>query len=149
MMRLTFVRCLLPLALLLGACSGDATGASDTSIRVHQARWQSQNLASYSFVYQASCFCPHYDPVLIEVRGGHVASVRDRATGQPLAAGEPGPAWPTVDDLFAQLLADRALGLDLEVQWNESRGYPTAAVINHQGAADDGGSWSVDDLQPL
>ncbi|MDB4950587.1 MAG: hypothetical protein JWM27_3236 [Gemmatimonadetes bacterium] len=150
MMKRTIVRCLLPLSLLLGACSGDATGASDTSIRAHRARWDGQHLSSYSFVFQQSCFCPHTEAVVVEVRGGQVTGVRDRATGQPLVgAREPAGAWPTMDDLFDQLAATRAAGLPLEVHWNEARGYPASAVINNHGPADDGGAWSVADLQPL
>jgi hypothetical protein len=149
MMR-TLVRRILPLAALAlaAACSGDPTGASLREVAVHQQRWKSQHLSSYTFTYQVACFCPPIvnHPATVEVRDGQVVGVVS-STGEPVTA-QMLAWWPTIDKVFEQIRQERDGGQSrLRITWNERLGYPTT-VNSGWDAADAGYVMSVSDVHP-
>jgi hypothetical protein len=120
------IRRIVPLAavMLAAACSHDATGSNDFDVLLHRQQWQSLHMTSYTFGYRRASMID-LEPAVVEVRDGRVVGARSAATGNPLPP-EKVRAYPTVDDLFDQIvLARKAPSATLKVRWNESLGYPT------------------------
>jgi hypothetical protein len=100
-----------------------------SELGVARQRWKAQNLHSYSFTLQRSCFCPSVQPLRVTVVGDSVVSVIDPATNKPvdLRSGE------TIDGLFRFIenaIARKAAVL--EVQYDAVAGFPTR--INYDGS---------------
>ena len=110
-------------------------------------RWQAQNLHSYAYTIQSSCFCANVDPLYIVVVSDTVAGVFDLKTGTFLE-----PKWgSTVDVLFTfiQNAIDHHAYL-IRAEYDAAKGFPT--TIDYDGSAefvDDEISIRVSDVHPI
>jgi hypothetical protein len=138
------------LALLVVAIScSDAIGPGRpaTDLAAARQRWRAQNLHTYAFTIQRSCFCTNVHPLYVLVLNDAVAGVLDLETGEmvdPLL-GE------TVESLFAliQNAIDRPAQL-IRAEYDVAKGFPTE--IEHDGAAqiaDDEIVYRVSDVHPV
>jgi hypothetical protein len=93
------------LVLALGACSVAFLDHRDRDLRDldrHRDEWRSQQIHSYAFEYNRSCFCPPeiLRRARIEVRGDTVFRVTDVQSGSDVTRLQ-FVRWPTIDSLFA------------------------------------------------
>ena len=130
------------------SCS-DAIGPADqiTDLAAARERWHAQNLHTYAFTLQRSCFCGNVHPLYVAVLSDTVAGVFDLETGMPVdrQLGE------TVDDLFAfvQNAIERRARL-IRAEYDAAKGFP--AEIDYDGAsqiADDEIFYRVTDVHPI
>jgi hypothetical protein len=138
------------LALLVVATScSDAIGPrrQATDLEAARERWHAQNLHTYAFTIQRSCFCANVHPLYVAVLSDTVAGVLDLETGEAVdrQLGE------TVDGLFTfiQNAIDRPAEL-IRAQYDAAKGFPTE--IDYDGAAriaDDELSYHVSDVHPI
>lgn len=137
-------------ALLTAAIAcGDATGpkAGTTDLDAARARWRSQDLHTYAFILQRSCFCVNIHPLYVAVVNDTVAGVIDFETVQPVDV----RLGQTIDDLFAfiQDANDRHARL-IRAEYDGTRGFPT--TIDYDGAeqiADDEIFFTISDVHPI
>jgi hypothetical protein len=137
-------------ALLFVAIScSDAIGPGRETIDLEAARqrWRAQNLHTYAFTIQRSCFCANVHPLYVLVLNDAVAGVFDLKTGEMVdpQLGE------TVEDLFTfvQNAIDRPAHL-IRAQYDVARGFPTE--IDYDGEAqiaDDEITYRVSDVHPV
>jgi hypothetical protein len=80
------------------------------NIKINNANWNSANIVNYSFTYSRTPMdCPTIDvmpPVRITVENDSVVAVFNPSTGiveQNISG------WPTMDDIFSQMLEDASL----------------------------------------
>ncbi|HEU0300563.1 MAG TPA: DUF6174 domain-containing protein [Longimicrobium sp.] len=136
------------LALALAACVPPAVsggGAGDAAAQ--QRVWARQQLDDYRFVFSRECFCLGRGPVVVIVRDGRIAELRDPQSGQP--AGQDAIVDPmTVDELFDRILQAQAGGEHTDVEYHPTLGYPTVAEIGTL-ANDAGTRYHVTELAPL
>jgi hypothetical protein len=138
------------LALLVAAIAcRDAVGPGHQAIDLEAARqrWQAQNLHTYAFTIQRTCFCGTVHPVYVVVLSDTVAGVLDLQTGETVnrQLGE------TVDDLFAFIrnAIDRPAQL-IRAEYDVAKGFPTE--IDYDGEAqiaDDEISYRVSDVHAI
>jgi hypothetical protein len=138
------------LALLVIASScGDAVGPAHQArdLKVARQRWRAQNLHTYAFTIQRSCFCANVHPLYVLVLSDTVAGVLDLETGEIVdrRLGE------TVEDLFAFIhnAIDRPARL-IRAEYDAAKGFP--AEIDYDGAsqiADDETFYHVSDVHPV
>jgi len=141
---------LLGLALLVVATScSDATGPVPQTKALEAARqqWRNQNLHTYAFTLQRSCFCGNTHPLYIAVLNDAVVAVLDLEAGTELdpKLGE------TVEDLFTfvETAINRSARL-IRVDYDAAKGFPTE--IDYDGAAqiaDDEIFFRVTDVHPI
>src|SRR3954463_12314974 len=112
------------LALLVAAMScRDATGPKPqtTDLEAAHRLWQAQNLHTYAFTLQRSCFCVNVDPLYVVVVNDAVAEVLNLKTGtmQDLRSGD------TVDGLFAfvQNAVDHHAAV-IRADYDSAKGFP-------------------------
>ena len=138
------------LALLAVAAScRDAVGPHRGTTDLEAARqlWRAQNLHTYAFTLQRSCFCANVHPLYVVVLSDTVAGVLDlqTATSVDRQLGE------TVEGLFSfiQHAIDGPAQL-IHAEYDSARGFP--ASIDYHGAAlvaDDEISFRVSDVHPI
>lgn len=135
------------LALLAAAIScSDATSPAHqpTDLEAARQRWQAQNLHTYAFTLQRSCFCANIHPLYVLVLGDTVAGVLDLETGETVDRhlGE------TVESLFTfiQNAIDRPAQM-IRAEYDDGKGFPTE--IDYDGdaqIADDEISYRISDV---
>ena len=108
-------------------------------------RWRGQDLHTYAFVLQRSCFCLNVHPLFVVVQRDTVAGVLDFETFESVDPrfGE------TVDSLFIQSAIDRRAE-KIRVTYDAEKGFPTA--IDYDDAsqiADDEIFFRVSDAHPM
>ena len=113
------------------SCSDAAgPGRQPTDLEAARQRWQAQDLHTYAFVLQRSCFCGNTHPLFVIVQSDTVAGVLDFETFESVESrfGE------TVDDLFAfiQSAVDRRVE-KIRATYDAEKGFPTE--IDYDGAA--------------
>lgn len=120
-------------ALLVGGigCSDPVGPGSETSnLEAARQRWRAQNLHTYAFTIQRSCFCANVHPLYVLVMNDTVAGALDLETGESVdrRSGE------TVEDLFAfiQNAIDRPAYL-IRAKYDAEKGFP--AEIDYDGMA--------------
>lgn len=138
------------LALLIGAVScTDAVGPGHQLSDLDQARrlWRSQNLHTYAFTVQRSCFCVNVHPLYVFVLSDTVAEVLDTQTGEMVdrQLGE------TVESLFTfiQNATEHSVEL-IRATYDGTKGFPTE--IDYDGSAqiaDDEISYRVGDVHVI
>jgi len=142
-------------AILLAAVTafGSACTRQETpeqSLARHQRLWAAQNIASYQYQLQVSCFCPPAvtDPVIIKVRDGTAESVAYAATGMP-AESQFFERYDTLDKLFQvinQALEGKAA--EISVSYDETLGFPRQIYIDFvKEAVDDEIAYNVSGFQ--
>jgi hypothetical protein len=138
------------LAVLVAAIScSDAIGPRQQSNDLESARqrWRAQNLHTYAFTLQRSCFCGNVHPLYVVVLSDTVAGVLDLETTESVdrQLGE------TVDGLFT--FVQNAIGGHAQViraEYDAAKGFP--AEIDYDGQAriaDDEISYRVSDVHPI
>jgi hypothetical protein len=135
--------------LVIAASCSDTTAPIKqiTDLAVARKQWQEQNLHTYAFTLQRSCFCINVHPLQVVVLDDTVAGVLDLTTGTAVdrQLGE------TVGDLFAfiQGAIDNHAYL-IRAEYDAAKGFPTA--IDYDGdaqAADDEVSFRASDVHPI
>ena len=137
---------------LAAACSDAAGPLTRTTVPVTEldaARelWKGQNLHTYAFLLQRSCFCGNTHPLFVVVVNDKVAGVLDFQTTESV---DP-TLGQTVDDLFTfiQTAIDRPARL-IRANYDEVKGFPTE--IDYDGAAqiaDDEIFYKISDVHPI
>jgi len=137
-------------ALLVAVAScGDSTapGTPNTELAAARARWRAQNLHTYAFILQRTCFCANTDRLYVAVLADTVAEVIDFDSGEAVDRG----LGQTVDDLFAFIQSAQDRGVQLiRADFDGVKGFPTS--IDYDGAAqiaDDELSIRVSDVNPI
>ena len=138
------------LAILVVAIScRDAIGPGHqvTELEAARQRWRAQNLHTYAFTIQRSCFCANVHPLYVLVLSDTVAGVLDLETGDMVdrQLGE------TVEGLltFIQNAINRPARL-IRAEYDAAKGFPTE--IDYDGAAqiaDDEIFYRVGDVHPV
>lgn len=128
----------LPVATLLTACGSGPLGTVDNLER-NLERWRAQEIDSYTYDYQLSCFCagPAIQPVTIEVRAGELFAVTSRETGEPVDPEIVGD-FPSVEDLFEEIReALRREPFRFEATYHATLGYPQEMFVDFEERVDD------------
>lgn len=113
-------------------------GRDELSIlRREQGRWRALGIVDYDFEYMKSCFCPieMTQRKRIEVRGGKVIGVFDKATGAVID--QPYWVWPTVDSLFVWLERDIRSDYNVKVSYDGTYHFPSHVNGDIPMAVDD------------
>jgi len=145
---------LLSAALLMvaAACSDAASPLTKTTgpvteLEAARQLWKAQQLHTYAFLLQRSCFCGNTHPLFVVVVNDKVAGVLDFQTTESVdpKLGE------TVDDLFTfiQTAIDRPARL-IRANYDAAKGFPTE--IDYDGAAqiaDDEIFYKISDVHPI
>ena len=118
-----------------------------TELEAARQLWKSQQLHTYAFLLQRSCFCGNTHPLFVVVVNDKVAGVLDFQTTESVdpKLGE------TVDGLFTfiQTAIDRPARL-IRANYDEVKGFPTE--IDYDGAAqiaDDEIFYKISDVHPI
>ena len=138
------------LALIVGAVAcTDAIGPGrpTTDIEAAHQLWRAQNLHTYAFTLQRSCFCGNVHPLYVVVLSDTVGGVLDLET----TASVDRQLGQTVEDLFTfiQGAIDRH-AQRIDATYDAAKGFPTN--IDYDGAAtiaDDEISYRVSDVHPI
>jgi len=118
--------------LVVGISCSDAIGPAHQATDLEAARqqWRAQNLHTYAFTIQRSCFCANIHPLYVLVLSDTVAGVFDLETSEWVdrKLGE------TVEGLFTfiQNATDRPAHL-IRAEYDSVKGFPTE--IDYDGAA--------------
>lgn len=138
------------LALLgLAISCGSATGPWYRVSALPSARhlWRAQDLHTYAFTLQRSCFCANVHPLQVLVVSDTVATVVDLETGQQLDR----QFGQTIEDLFTFIQnATDDHAYVIRATYDASMGFPTA--IEYDGSAqiaDDEMSIQVSDVHSV
>lgn len=135
--------------LVVAMSCGDAVGPRRqvTDLEAAHRRWRAQNLHTYAFTLQRTCFCTNVHPLYVLVLSDTVAAVLDLETGTMVDRqfGE------TVEGLFTFVrnAIDRPAQL-IRVKYDVAKGFPTE--IDYDGAAriaDDEIFYRVTDVHPV
>ena len=138
------------LALIVGAAScSDAVGPGreTTDLEAARQRWRAQQLHTYAFTVQRSCFCANVHSLSVLVMSDTVSGVLDLETGSTVDRG----LGETVEDLFTfiQDAIDRS-AQRIDAKYDPAKGFPTE--IDYDGSAtiaDDEVSYRVSDVHPI
>jgi hypothetical protein len=141
---------LVGIALVLAAAAcGDGTGPRQrlTDLDVARQQWKAQNLHTYAFTIQRSCFCGPVHRLYVFVLNDTVAGVLDLETAEPVDR----RLGVTVEGLFGiiQSAIDSHARL-IRAQYDAAKGFPTE--IDYDGAAeiaDDEIFYRVSDVHPV
>jgi hypothetical protein len=135
------------LGLAISCSDAAAPGQHVTDLEAARQRWRTQNLHTYAFTMQRSCFCGNTHPLFVVVVSDTVAGVLDVTTGTQIdrQLGE------TVDGLFTfiQTAIDRPAKL-VRATYDPAKGFPIE--IDYDGAAqiaDDEIFFRVSDVHPI
>lgn len=130
------------------SCS-DAVGPlrQSTDLEAARQRWRAQNLHTYAFTLQRSCFCGNIHPLYVLVLSDTVAGVIDLETGETVdrRLGE------TVESLFAfiQTAFERPARL-IRAEYDGAKGFPTEIDYDGDGQiADDEVFYRITDVHPI
>ena len=135
--------------LVVAASCSDATGPTleTNDLEAARQRWRAQDLHTYAFTLQRSCFCGNIDPLYVIVLSDTVAGVIDLRTAKPLdrQLGE------TIEGLFTfvQTAIDRPAQL-IRAKYDSAKGFPSEIDYDGSGQiADDEISYRVTDVHPI
>lgn len=145
--------------LLLSTLAGCGLGDDDSFQRQNLAqaltRWDTKDVASYSYILELQCFCApasELKPVLVTVKNGAVASLQywDETPSKraPAPASIFGP-YDTVEDLFA--LVDDAIDRDadvLQVRYDAEYGFPDMVNVDYEAGGSEQLFFTVSQFKP-
>jgi hypothetical protein len=137
-------------ALLVAAVScSDAIGPipQTNDLETARQRWRAQDLHTYAFTLQRSCFCGNTGPLYVLVLSDTVAGVIDLGTAQAVDR----RLGHTIDGLFTfiQTAIERPARL-ISAQYDSAKGFPIE--IDYDGAAeiaDDEIFYRITDVHPI
>jgi Family of unknown function (DUF6174) len=138
----------LSLLMVAMSCSDSlAPQRQTTDLEAAHQRWRAQNLHTYAFALQRSCFCGNVHPLYIAVVNDTVVGALDleTVTWVDRQLGE------TIEDLFTfvQSAIDRP-AQQIRVVYDTAKGFPSE--IDYDGAAqiaDDEISYRISDVHPI
>ncbi len=146
-------------ALLLSTLAGCGLGDDDSfqrqSLAQARTRWDSKDVASYSYILELQCFCApasELKPVLVTVKNGAVASLQywnENPNNRPPAPASIFGAYDTVEELFA--LVDDAIDRDadvLQVGYDAEYGFPNAVLVDYEAGGSEQLLFSVTQFKP-
>ena len=130
-------------ALLLSTLAGCSLGDDDSfqrqNLQQARTRWDTKDVASYSYILELQCFCApasELKPVLVTVNNGAVVSLQywnENPNNRPPAPAAIFGPYDTVEELFA--LVDDAIDRDadvLQVGYNSEYGFPEAVNVDYE-----------------
>ena len=121
-------------------------------LRQHRQLWRNQNISSYRYTLQVSCFCtPEVtQPVVIEVRNNRVTSITAANTGKPVNQ-EYFRQYNSVPKLFnivQNAIAKNAASMS--ITYHPTLGYPTQINIDKDAQmADEEIYLTIENLQVI
>lgn len=133
---------MVPVLLLstLGGCGfGDDDSFQRQNLQQARTRWDTKDVASYSYILELQCFCApasELRPVLVTVNNGTVVSLQywnTNPNNRPAAPASIFGPYDTVEELFA-LVAD-AIDRNadvLQVGYNSEYGFPEAVNVDYE-----------------
>jgi hypothetical protein len=133
---------MVPVLLLstLGGCGfGDDDSFQRQNLQQARTRWDTKDVASYSYILELQCFCApasELRPVLVTVNNGAVVSLQywnENPSNRPAAPASIFGPYDTVEELFA-LVAD-AIDRNadvLQVGYNSEYGFPEAVNVDYE-----------------
>ena len=132
------------LAVLVAACSQGGTGPSanyETVLAVQQTKWGTARPSNYAFDFKLTGFFVSYAnrTIHVTVKADTVVSATTSDGGPALVL--PVSTYPTINQLFAQLLVYARGGTLTAVEFDPIYGHPTAYAIS--GPADGSGAGFV------
>jgi hypothetical protein len=135
---------LLVLAMSCSDAVGPGSGSEIKDFVQARQRWQAQNLHTYAFTFQRTCFCANVHPLFVVVLSDTVAGVFDLSTGSYVDT----QLGETVDGLFTfvQNAITQHARL-IRVEYDAAKGFP--AEIDYDGSAqtaDDEISFRISDV---
>jgi hypothetical protein len=143
------VRLVVPALFALSISCGDTTAPArrTSDLAAARRRWQAQNLHTYAFTLQRSCFCVNTHRLYVAVLSDSVAEVLDLDTGMMLdrQLGE------TVEGLFSfiQSAIDRP-AYRIETTYDAAKGFPSMIVYDGSAQiADDEITYLASDVHPI
>jgi len=125
----------------------NAAAADRHALESARARWDGAARDDYRYQLTFHCECPlgASGPFEITVRGGKLWS-----TLGPLDGTGPLPDKVMVDDFFDVIAASIDAGIDVDVTYDESYGFPTLGIIDTEAVAVDGGlAFSVSGFEEI
>lgn len=126
---------------------GPPAASDDGAIAAAQRRWEARRPAAYAYDLAISCFCIHRGEYALEVRGGEITSVRDKATGAPAEASR--VEWMvTVDRLFEVMRQAAQAGTPVRAVYHPELGHPVEAEVGTL-ANDAGTQYRIANLRAL
>jgi hypothetical protein len=127
------------------APTGPVDEAAQSAYEAARARWQAAGIASYRFTLASNCFCTD------EFRGPFQITVTDGAVSEALYGAMPaqdGIAM-TVDEVFQAIEDSLNSGVETQITYDETLGYPLTVQLDLAAIAVDGGfSVELSDLVP-
>ena len=127
------------LSTLAGCELGDDDGFQRQNLQQARTKWDSKDVASYSYILELQCFCApasELRPVLVTVNNGAVVSLQywsENPNARPPAPASIFGPYDTVEELFD--LVDDAIDRDadvLQVGYNSEYGFPEAVNVDYQ-----------------
>ncbi|AXT40088.1 hypothetical protein D1814_16085 [Alteromonas sp. BL110] len=124
--------------LLLGCGGSDSNDVLD-DLNANRAKWETENIDTYQFEYQVSCFCTEETtlPRLVLVEGSQVTSqtIIEGNIALPLDDA----TTESIDSLFQLIALEESRAESLSVKYDPELGYPTEinVDINEQTADDE------------
>ena len=103
------------------------------SYTANLAKWQSQNLKTYDFVFQRTCFCPRENtrPALVSVQNSQKENIRWIETYQEVEA-DKRAIFLDIDELFALIKsAMDQKAKTINVEYDSTYGFPTNIYIDY------------------
>lgn len=144
------------LPLTLAACQSSPFDPERDRLEDARDRWRSLEISSYSYAYEAACFCgpTATQPVRVEVVDGEVVSITSIETGEPAQPAVPAedPAdFLTVEGLFGFLRdALRQDPASFDASYHPELGHPTSASIDFdERVADEEFAFEVSELSVI
>lgn len=138
----------LAMLVAVAGCS-DPTGP-DRDLERAAALWAGQDLASYTYVFDQSCFCGFTGPVRLTVTDGAVVAAQSLpGSSDPDTAQD--PTWfPTIDELFDRLRsAVESDPVVFLVTYDSILGFPASASVDiSEQIADEEYAFEVRDVVP-
>lgn len=139
-------------ALLVAGCGGSSDSSKETDqsqLDKNERLWEASSVDGYQYTIHTSCFCFPEEDVVVLVVDGEVASAFYTPSGVFLS-GDRLAATRNIEGLFdlIQNIIIDDIDDDLEVEYDETFGYPSRININISQQASDGGvTYTIFDFQ--
>jgi hypothetical protein len=141
-------RSLLPVLLVCTLASSCARKSQPNALSPEHAKWMENRVRSYTYEFQARCYCleAKKGPYLVRVEKGEIVSVN----GQPYDRETMGRVF-AIDSLFGELKANLARKpFSNEIVYDEKYGFPKEAYFDfYEDIRDDEYGWYIRDFTPL
>ena len=141
-------RSFLSILLVCLMASSCARKSQPTALSPEHTKWMEGRVKSYTYEFQARCYCleAKKGPYLVRVEKGNIVSVN----GQPYDRESMGRVY-TIDSLFGEVKANLARKpFSNEIAYDEKYGFPKEAYFDfYEDIRDDEYGWYIRDFTPL